>query len=82
MRGNKAVQSANILVSWAFFKDYLLILVGAALLGVSMQLFFIPSQLVAGRLSGAAQIINSFTGLPIGVLIFLGNVPWFVFPIF
>ena len=47
-------------------RDYLLILAGAALLALSMDLFFIPNDLVAGGLSGTAQIINSFTGWPIG----------------
>jgi uncharacterized membrane-anchored protein YitT (DUF2179 family) len=65
-------------LSWQLFQDYLLILLGAVLLGLSMHLFFIPSQLVAGGLSGAAQIINSFTGFPIGVLVFLANIPLFV----
>jgi uncharacterized membrane-anchored protein YitT (DUF2179 family) len=61
--------------SWQLFQDYLLILIGAILLRLSMHLFFIPSQLVAGGLSGAAQIINSFTGFPIGVLVLLANIP-------
>lgn len=63
--------------SWQLFQEYLLMIVGAALLGLSMHLFFIPSQLVAGGVSGAAQIVNSFTDFPIGVLVFLANIPLF-----
>ncbi|WP_374688381.1 YitT family protein [Promineifilum sp.] len=59
-------------------RDYALILLGATLLAVSMHLFFIPHQLVAGGLSGTAQIINSFTGWPIGTLTFLLNIPLFI----
>jgi uncharacterized membrane-anchored protein YitT (DUF2179 family) len=59
-------------------RDYALILFGSILLAVSMHLFFIPHQLVAGGLSGAAQIINSFTGWPIGTLTFLLNIPLFI----
>lgn len=58
--------------------DYLLILTGSVILAVSMHLFFIPNQLVAGGLSGTAQIINSFTGWPIGTLTFIFNIPLFI----
>ena len=59
-------------------RDYALIFAGSILLAVSLDLFFIPNQLVAGGLSGAAQIINSFTGWPIGTLSFVLNIPLFV----
>ncbi len=62
---------------WPIIRDYALILIGATVLAVSMHLFFVPSQLVAGGLSGAAQIVNSFTGWPIGTLIFIANIPLF-----
>lgn len=58
-------------------RDYLLILIGSVILAVSMHLFFIPNQLVAGGLSGTAQIISSFTGWPIGTLTFVLNIPLF-----
>jgi uncharacterized membrane-anchored protein YitT (DUF2179 family) len=58
-------------------RDYALILFGSALLALSMHLFFIPHQLVAGGLSGTAQLINSFTGWPIGTLTFILNIPLF-----
>ncbi|MCL4804017.1 MAG: YitT family protein [Anaerolineae bacterium] len=59
-------------------RDYAVILFGSALLALSMHLFFIPHQLVAGGLSGTAQIISSFTGWPIGTLSFILNIPLFV----
>ena len=58
-------------------RDYLLVLAGAALLALSMDLFFIPNDLVAGGLSGTAQIINSFTSWPIGTVSFILNLPLF-----
>jgi uncharacterized membrane-anchored protein YitT (DUF2179 family) len=58
-------------------QDYLLIVVGTAVQAVSMHLFFIPSKLAAGGLSGAAQIINNYTGWPIGVMVLVGNIPLF-----
>ncbi len=59
-------------------RDYALMLLGSALLALSMHLFFIPHQLVAGGLSGTAQLINNFTGWPIGTLSFILNIPLFI----
>jgi uncharacterized membrane-anchored protein YitT (DUF2179 family) len=62
---------------WARARDYGLILVGALLQALAMDLFLVPGQLAAGGVSGAAQIINRYTGWPIGVMILLGNLPLF-----
>ena len=58
-------------------RDYTLILVGVALQAVAFFLFLVPGQLAPGGLSGAAQIINSFTGWPIGTMVLIGNIPLF-----
>ncbi|HRN66910.1 MAG TPA: YitT family protein [Promineifilum sp.] len=58
-------------------RDYLLIILGSVLLAISMHLFFIPHRLVAGGLSGTAQLINNFTGWPIGTVSFVLNIPLF-----
>lgn len=58
-------------------RDYTLILVGCLLQALAMDLFLVPGQLAAGGVSGAAQIINNFTGWPIGVMILLANLPLF-----
>jgi len=60
------------------FRDYAFIVVGAVLQALSMVLFLVPGHLAAGGVSGAAQIINRFTGWPIGVMIILGNLPLFL----
>ena len=59
-------------------RDYILIIVGAALQAVGMFFFLIPAKLAAGGLSGAAQIINHFTGWPIGIMVLIGNLPLFI----
>ncbi len=58
-------------------RDYVLILLGAILQALSMVLFYIPGKLAAGGVSGTAQIINSFTGWPIGVMVLIFNIPLF-----
>ncbi|MBP8003042.1 MAG: YitT family protein [Chloroflexi bacterium] len=56
-------------------RDYLLIIVGTTIQAAAMHLFFIPGELVAGGLSGTAQLIYKFTGWPIGTMILIGNIP-------
>ncbi len=59
-------------------QEYLLIILGALIQALSMRLFLIPAQLVSGGISGLAQIVNTYTAWPIGLMVFLGNVPLFV----
>lgn len=61
----------------AGLRDYLLILAGCLLQALAFRLFLIPANLVNGGIAGLAQIINHFTGWPIGLMIFLGNLPLF-----
>lgn len=69
---------AGLNPSWSTVKDYLLILAGALIQAFAMRLFLVPGQLVSGGISGAAQLINFYTAWPIGLMVFVGNVPLFV----
>jgi uncharacterized membrane-anchored protein YitT (DUF2179 family) len=60
------------------FKDYLFIILGVIIQAFAMRLFLVPAYLVSGGVSGAAQLINHVTNFPIGLMIFIGNVPLFV----
>ena len=64
--------------SWAAAGDYLLIFLGALAQAVALRLFLVPSGLVSGGVSGLAQLINHYSGWPIGLMVFLGNLPLFV----
>ncbi|NLG73400.1 MAG: YitT family protein [Chloroflexi bacterium] len=64
--------------SWDGLKDYLLITAGGLLQAVALRLFLVPANLVGGGISGLAQIINHYTGWPIGLMVFLGNIPLFM----
>ena len=61
--------------SWKTVRDYGLILIGAFIQALSMRMFLVPAQLVSGGVSGAAQIINFFSGWPIGLMTLVGNIP-------
>lgn len=64
--------------SWEAVRDYGLIGLGALLQALALRLFLVPADLVSGGVSGLAQLINYYTGLPIGVMVLLGNIPLFI----
>ena len=59
------------------FRDYGFILLGAVLQAIAMDVFLVPNLLSAGGVAGLAQIVNHFTGWPIGLMIILANMPLF-----
>jgi uncharacterized membrane-anchored protein YitT (DUF2179 family) len=65
-------------VAWGSLGDYTLLLAGVALQALSLRLFLVPAQLATGGVSGLSQIINFYTGLPIGMLVLAGNIPLFL----
>lgn len=65
-------------LSWKTGKEYLVVLLGALVQAFALRLFLVPGQLVSGGISGAAQIINYFAPIPIGLMVFIGNIPLFV----
>ncbi|HOM66627.1 MAG TPA: YitT family protein [Brevefilum fermentans] len=58
--------------------DFALILVGALIQAAAMSLFLVPADLVSGGISGLAQLIHHYTEFPIGLMVFLGNIPLFI----
>jgi uncharacterized membrane-anchored protein YitT (DUF2179 family) len=62
-------------ISWTAGSDYILITLGAFLQAFAIRMFLVPGHLVNGGISGLAQLINFYTGFPIGVMILIGNIP-------
>jgi uncharacterized membrane-anchored protein YitT (DUF2179 family) len=58
-------------------RDYLIIVLGSLIQAVSLRIFFVPANLASGGVSGIAQLINHFTGWPIGMMVLIGNIPLF-----
>jgi uncharacterized membrane-anchored protein YitT (DUF2179 family) len=63
---------------WPWFRDLGFILIGSLAQAIGLRLFLIPAQLASGGVSGIAQLINHFTNWPIGVMVFIGNIPLFL----
>ncbi len=64
-------------LNWRNGRDVFYIVVGSALAALAMRLFLVPANLASGGVSGLAQIVNHYTGWPIGVMVLLGNLPLF-----
>lgn len=62
---------------WPAVRDYFLIIFAGLIQALSLRLFFIPADLASGGVSGISQLINHFTGWPIGLMILIGNIPLF-----
>jgi uncharacterized membrane-anchored protein YitT (DUF2179 family) len=61
--------------SWSSGRDYLLITIGTFLQAFAIRMFLVPGHLVSGGIGGLAQLINFYTGFPIGVMILISNIP-------
>lgn len=53
--------------------------VGSALYAAGFQFFLYPNAITTGGITGVAMIINFLTGLPVGVMTILMNIPLFLF---
>lgn len=65
-------------LNWQSGRDYVLIMLGTLLQALALRLFLVPARLASGGVSGVAQIVSFYTDWPIGVMVFLGNIPLFL----
>lgn len=56
-------------------KRHLSIFFGGVLLATGITMFLVPNQIVSGGTPGAAILVNYFSGVPIGTLMFMINIP-------
>lgn len=55
-------------------KEYILITIGALLVAVAIQLFFVPNQIAPGGVSGIGLILNSiFPGVSVSTYVIVLN---------
>ena len=61
------------------FLDLLFVLLGAAVYGAAVNMFAVPNGIVQGGFTGLATMLNHiFPAMPVGLSIFLFNIPLFV----
>ncbi|MFC4304846.1 YitT family protein [Cohnella boryungensis] len=64
----------------ATFTDYLLkfvfITVGAILMGVALEVFLVPNEIIDGGITGISIVLSKVTPIPLGAFIFVINLPF------
>ena len=63
--------------SWAWI--YARIVIGSVIYAAGFQFFLYPNAITTGGLTGIAMIINFFSGLPVGMMTIVLNIPLFAF---
>ncbi|MBQ3575655.1 MAG: YitT family protein [Clostridia bacterium] len=69
----------NLLKKQSEFINGVMILLGLVFSSLAYNLFLVPNHIAAGGFTGIAQLINSFTGWPVGAISLAMNVPLFIF---
>lgn len=59
-------------------KDAILIIFGAILVAIALEIFLIPNNIIDGGVVGISIILGHLTKVPIGIYTFVLNVPFFV----
>jgi uncharacterized membrane-anchored protein YitT (DUF2179 family) len=58
--------------------DYLQLTVGVVLVAISLNLFLVPNQIAPGGFSGLATLLHYAIGVPVGMTVFVLNIPLFI----
>ncbi|KWT82967.1 YitT family protein [Candidatus Magnetominusculus xianensis] len=64
--------------TFLILKQYILIFVGALIASVGLEIFLIPNNIIDGGVTGVSIISGYLTGYPVGVFIFVLNLPFVV----
>ncbi|SDY49896.1 Uncharacterized membrane-anchored protein YitT, contains DUF161 and DUF2179 domains [Thermoactinomyces sp. DSM 45892] len=59
------------------FKRIVMILFGAILVAVGLEIFLVPNQIMDGGIVGISMLLSYLTGFKLGVLLFVLNLPFF-----
>ncbi|WP_141770539.1 YitT family protein [Bacillus sp. MUM 116] len=59
------------------FQRILLITLGATLMGVGLEIFLVPNNVIDGGITGISIMLSYMTGWKIGIFLFILNIPFF-----
>ncbi|MBD1371736.1 YitT family protein [Hazenella sp. IB182357] len=74
-----ALQQHKRLPLATIIKRLIFILIGAGLVSVGLELFMVPNQVVDGGIVGISIMTSYLTKIPLGIFLFVFNIPFFVF---
>src|SRR4051794_10578047 len=58
-------------------KRTIAILIGAILMAAGLEIFLVPNSVIDGGITGISIMLAHLTGLPLGIFIFILNLPFF-----
>jgi len=58
-------------------KNAIAMCVGAILVAVALEIFLVPNDVIDGGITGISIMVSNLTGLPLGIFIFVLNIPFF-----
>jgi uncharacterized membrane-anchored protein YitT (DUF2179 family) len=71
MRSTQNTESFVLLI-----RRYFMLVVGASLAAVALDLFLIPNSIIDGGIIGISLLLNHLTGIGFGILVLLINIPF------
>lgn len=63
---------------YQYIKKIIATLIGTGTMGFALSVFLIPAMIAPGGVSGFATVINHITGISVGILVVLINIPIFI----
>ncbi|MCR8657047.1 YitT family protein [Paenibacillus endoradicis] len=61
-----------------FFKRFIFITIGAILMGVALEKFLVPYNIIDGGIAGISIMVSHLTSLPLSILLFVLNIPFLI----
>ena len=66
------------ILDWDFCLSLILITLGAVMSAIALQLILIPNSMIDGGMNGVSIILNTVLGAPLGLIIFIVNLPFLI----
>src|SRR3954465_11526810 len=67
----KKLSKTNVL------KRVIAIFIGAVLMAIGLEIFLVPNNVIDGGITGISIMLSHISGLPLGLFIFILNLPFF-----
>lgn len=66
------------MTSWELARRIFFIVLGACLVGVALEIFLVPNQIIDGGITGISIMSSHLSGVPIGIFLTLLNLPFLI----
>lgn len=60
----------------SYLKKFIFITIGAIMMAVALEIFLVPNEIIDGGITGISIVLSEITNVPLGVFIFVLNLPF------